>query len=300
MSWNKPMGAIRTSMMLPALWSMPAVASENGGSIYPIGADTIAPGILPGKPDTYYFHYSQLYTADRTNGSSGDPRPIPNYDLTIEGNAERILHVSKQKVAGGNLVLQAIVPHAYVDISAGPRSQDKYALGDVSVGAFVAWHSPKLHGWVGPVVYFPTGGYDKADLANVGRNHYALSLQGGVSYFITPKLDVGVKGYLGANSTNKATHYRSGKELVLEYLAAYRLSPSVRIGLNGFYYDQLSDDRVRGGRVGDGNQGKAFAIGPLLQFNTGKLTAVVKYQKEVHAENRAQGGRLWLQTLVPF
>ena len=192
------------------------------------------------------------------------------------------------------------MPYAYVDFTAGPRHTEDVQLGDVSVGAFASWHGKRLHGWIGPNIYFPTGSYDRLRAFNLGRNYGAASLQGGVSYFITPKLDVGVKGYYGINQENRATHYQSGQELAADYVAAYRVSPKLRVGINGYYYQQITDDKVAGVRPPGGARGEAFAIGPLLQVYFGRATAVIKYQQEVYTENRAQGGRLWIQTLVPF
>lgn len=291
---------ISGAILLAAGYPVSALAEENGGFIYPIGADTVAPGILPPRAGNYFFHYTALYNADQTNDRNGDPRAIPNYDLSITGNAERWLRVWDQKIAGGSLVTQVIVPWATVDVTAGPVADERTTLGDVSVGAFVAWHSPKWHAWVGPNIYFPTGVYDADRAANVGRNYVAASLQGGVSHFVTDKIDVGVKGYIGVNAENPDTNYTSGAAAVLEYSAAYRINPTWRVGINGYYYDQFTDDKIDGQAVPGGNQGRTFAVGPMVQYNRGRFTGVIKYQGETFAENRAQGGRLWFQAFVPF
>lgn len=275
-----------------------ACATEGGGTIYPIGADTVAPGILPPKPGLYWQHYSAYYRAKQTNDGVGEPRPVPNFDLQIIGNAERLLYVTDKKVAGGQVVFQTIIPHADVRLRSGNVRQHKYQLGDVSVGGFLAWHSPKLHGWIGPNIYFPTGGYDVGEPANIGRNITTVSLQGGITYLPTPKIEVGVKGYLAANGTNRVNRYASGDELAFDYLAAYRISPKTKVGIQGYYYDQISDDRLAGTVVPGGNQGRAFAIGPMLASSIGKVQFAVKYQGEIMSRNRAQGDRFWLQTSI--
>jgi hypothetical protein len=286
------------AIALCALPSSVAYASDGNGTVYPLGADTVAPGMLPAQPGLYYQHYTAYYDAERTDDVNGEP--VPNFNLEVIGNAERFLYVTRTKIAGGSVVLQTIIPHADISLRAGPISQHKYQLGDVSVGAFLSWHGKKLHGWLGPNVYFPTGGYTANDPVNVGRNVMTFSLQGGVTYFVTPKLDVGVKGYIATNTKNAATDYRSGDELALEYLAAHRVTPKVRIGIQGYYYDQMSDDRIAGTAVPGGNQGKAFAVGPMVSFNIGKFQVALKHQEELYAENRARGRRFWLQTMIPI
>ncbi len=275
-----------------------ARASEGGGSAYPIGVDTVSPGILPPKPGVYWQHFTVSYHSEQTNGPDGESRPIPNYRLQLIGNGERFLYVTKLKVLGGNVVLQTVIPHADLNVRAGALDRHDYQLGDINVGAFLSWHSPKLHGWAGPVVYLPTGQYDAPRGGNLGRNSTTYSLQSGVAYLPTKQVELAVKGYVSTISTNKATNYRSGDELAVEYLAAYHLPRNVRLGVQGYYYKQLSDDGINDISVPGGNRGEAASIGPMISFPLGKVLVAFKYQGEVMARNRPKGDRMWLQTLI--
>jgi len=210
-----------------------ANASEGGGNAYPLGAETVNPGILPPKPGLYWQHYTQLNHSGQVNGPDGEPRPVPNFDLRVIGNAERLIYVTNMKLAGGQVVLQTIVPHGDIRFRAGAVRRHAYQLGDISGGAFLSWHSPKLHGWIGPNIYFPTGGYNRNEPANIGRNVITYSLQGGVTYLPTPKIELGLKGYAAFTSKNEATQYQSGEEIAIEYLVAYRAKNKIRLGIQG-------------------------------------------------------------------
>ena len=299
MSRRKVQGGCRFAVACTIFdMSTAAMASEGGGSAYPIGVDTVSPGILPPAPGVYWQHFTVSYHSEQTNDPTGEARPIPNYRLQLTGSAERFLYVTKLKVLGGSVVLQTVIPHADLSARAGTLDRHDYQLGDINVGAFLSWHSPTLHGWIGPVIYFPTGQYDPAKGGNLGRNATTYSLQGGFTYLPNKRIELALKGFASTISTNRATDYRSGDELAVEYLAAYHLPRNIRLGVQGYFYEQVSDDRVDGIRVPGGNRGEAISVGPMISFPLGKALIACKYQGEVMARNRPQGDRIWLQTLV--
>jgi hypothetical protein len=59
---------------------------------------------------------------------------------------------------------------------------------------------------------------------------------------------------------------------------------------------QVTDEEIQGAAVAGGGQGRAFAVGPMIQYNSGRFTGIIKYQGETFSENRA----LCLQTLIRF
>jgi hypothetical protein len=291
---------LATAVLLGSICATPVFASEGGGSLYPVGVDSLAPGMLPPKKGVYWYHYTVFYDADRTNDASGKARPVTPFSLNLIGSAERLLVVTDHKLLGGSVIGQVILPYAHLNLRAGTAHGEDFAFGDASVGAFVLWNRGKLHYWLGAVQYAPTGSYRPDRFVNIGRNYWATTLQGGISYFPIPKFDVGVKTYLGFNATNKATQYKTGKEAIVEYMAGYRFSPAVRAGVQGYYYDQISDDRKNGRTFALGNQGRAFAIGPAIGVSVGRTLVATKLQKELMAENRPRGTRVWLQWMVPL
>jgi hypothetical protein len=63
-------------------------------------------------------------------------------------------------------------------------------------------------------------------------------------------------------------------------------------------YGQLTDDKQAGQVVGDGNRGKAIAIGPFLRYSGRGWGVALKWQHETEVANRAKGDRLYLQVFL--
>jgi len=78
------------------------------------------------------------------------------------------------------------------------------------------------------------------------------------------------------------------------------VTKKLSVGLNGFYYLQTTNDMQNGVRVGDGNRGLAFAVGPEIKYHLGRVPLILKYQKELVSENRPCGNSFWFQLGVPL
>jgi hypothetical protein len=98
------------------------------------------------------------------------------------------------------------------------------------------------------------------------------------------------------NSKNHETGYKSGQEFNVDYAASYALTPTFQAGINGYGYQQTTDDTVNGTAVPGGNRGRAWAIGPFIRYHVDPTWGVtLKWQIESLVENRAKGNRFFLQ-----
>ena len=67
-------------------------------------------------------------------------------------------------------------------------------------------------------------------------------------------------------------------------------------GLNGYLYQQVTDDEIDGDAVGgDGRQLRVLAYGPQVVYRGERWGAVAKWQHEDHTRNKAEGDKYWLQ-----
>lgn len=99
---------------------------------------------------------------------------------------------------------------------------------------------------------------------------------------------------------NKATDYRTGQEFHTDFAVAYNFNP-VTVGLNGYYYKQMTDDKQNGVSVGDdGYKGETLALGPVVRYQAGKVPISFQYQHEMFAHNRPQGDNFWLKAAFRF
>ena len=148
--------------------------------------------------------------------------------------------------------------------------------------------------------YLPTGGYNKNDLANIGRNTYSIEPVYILSVIDPTGFNGDIKAGYVFNQRNKDTDYHSGDEFHFDYAMGWGLGHGWTAGAGGYFYQQTTSDRQGGADLAD-SKGKTFAIGPALKYDSGKgWFATLKWQKEVRSENRAQGNALWLKAVFPL
>mgnify|MGYP003615255204 FL=1 len=275
-------------------------ATEGGGSTYPVGAENHLAGAAP-PPGVYVLEYVNVYSADRVNDGQGQAVPIPGFKVNAVAAATRIAWVTNTPVMGGQLVAHAILPLVKVKVSAAGRSSSSSGLGDVSLGAGVAWHhSPQLHSVAALDIVLPVGRYDAARPVNVGRNYASIQPAYLVSWIDPNGLNADAKIGLNLNRTNNDTGYRSGNELNIDYALGWGLGNGWVLGVGGNIYQQLSDDKRLGQSV-PGAKGRAYSAGPNLKYDSGKgwfITA--KLAREFSVRSRSEGTQFWIKTTIPF
>ena len=121
---------------------------------------------------------------------------------------------------------------------------DKTGLGNPDIGVLaVAYGKGDWHWWYGMDVYTPGAQYHKDAVLNIGQHNFATAPEGAFTYLPNNGRDeLSTKFQYIVNFTNPATQYRSGHELVWEYAAMHNVTRQASIGLNGFYYQQTTND----------------------------------------------------------
>lgn len=286
--------------LVATLAAAPAVATEGGGSIYPMGVENFMSGALP-PPGTYGMVYGNWYTADHVNDADGNDLKIPDFKVRAAVVAPRFVWVTGAKLLGGDMVVHTIVPVVDLSVDAGGQHQGKTGLGDITVGLGSGYHySPNFHAIYALDVMLPTGGYTKGDLANIGRNYAAFEPVASLAWVDPKGMNADVKlGYL-FNRRNKDTDTTSGHEFHFDYAVGWGLDNGWTVGAGGYFLHQTTDDKQAGVSLAD-SKSSSMALGPSLKYDSGKgwfITA--KWQKEFKAENRAEGQALWLKAVFPL
>ncbi|RJG01032.1 SphA family protein [Noviherbaspirillum sedimenti] len=274
-------------------------AAEGGSTVYPLGVENFVAGALP-PPGYYGMLFGQHYRATTLKDKDGNTVPVP-FELTADVVAPRLIHVTDQTVAGGNLAFHAIFPVVHLDVRVGPRRQTRSGLGDITTGFSIGWHhTPKLHSLAGVDVFVPTGRYKKDDLANIGRNYWAAEPLYVVSYIDPNGFNADIKlGYI-FNRTNTDTDYRSGQEFHFDYALGWGFANNWTAGVGGYVYQQTTSDR-QGSNDLAGSKGRAFSIGPSIKYDSGKGWFVTaKWQKEMAVRNRPEGSAFWVKAAFPL
>ncbi len=302
-AWGRLVGCLLAGMLL----SISARATENDGSVYPVGAETVLQGLMPPPHVTGGATFSLLYTANQLSDANGNPVPM-DFKARVLANAVKVEHNWGIPVLGGMLESTIAVPVIYEQLRTGatPALSDKNTQFGLSncllVPIGVAYRKGNWHGFYQVDFYPPGAPYSKTAPINIGEHNFALSPVGAFTYLSNKeKWEASSKVDYIVNFKDGATNYRSGNELTWEYTAMRAISKKAAIGFNGYLYKQTTDDQSNGLAVPGGNRGRDLAVGPQLRVFMTKHTAfAVKYFRDTLVENKPSGNGIWFETGFPI
>lgn len=277
-----------------------ATATESGASVYPAGVETVMPGMTPLPGASFLAEFDNFYQANALAGAKGQSE-IPGFHLRVGAWAVKFVHNWGLHVLGGTLVSYAAAPLLYEHLDGPFGSFDKTGLGNPIVEPLaVAYQRGTWNWWYGYDVFLPGPSYNKNDLLNIGQHNYAGAPTGAFTYLPSHSTEISSKLQYIVNGTDSATQYRSGNELIWEYDGMHNVAKKVAIGVNGYYYQQTTNDLLNGVRAGDGNRGRDVTVGPEIRCHFGHLALIAKYQRDMLVENKTVGNSFWLQFGVPL
>jgi len=288
--------------MAAAMMSPDANATEKGVSVYPVGADTVLPGLTPPRGGNALDEFTLYYQANRLNTSSG-ASALPEFKVRVFANAVKLVHSWNVPVFGGSLNSLIVAPTFYEQLHVASGDYSKNGLGNVIVGVFaVGYQKDSWHWFYEGDAYLPGAPYVKTDVLNIGQNNYGAAPVGGFTFLPRhAEWEVSSKAQYIVNFHDASTHYRSGNEVTWEYDVMKQLSRNVAIGVNGYLYKQATDDRQNGVVVGDGNRGRDLAIGPEARLPLGPHGALAfKYFRDTLVQNKPSGNAFWFELGIPL
>jgi hypothetical protein len=302
--------SVLVSSMVLLLSTYSVHASEGGGSMYAGGNEDFMAGALP-PPGFHFINYFLWYHADeykdlRIGGVKARDLfgEAPEFDLDVVCNAFRFLYVSNIKVLDADLAFHLILPILYMnaDISlpVAHLSDSSTGFGDTTFGPALGWHSKNWHLIAALDVNAPTGDHDLEEVALLGRNYWDVEPVLAVTYLSDCGFEISAKFMYDFNLENPDTDYTSGQEFHFDYLIGQHIG-DWNVGINGAFYVQTTDDDFSNEPEGfDGNKGRSFSIGPVIQYNYKNMFFNLKYQWDTAVENRPQGEKLWFKFFYAF
>lgn len=328
--------------MLLVAWAGAARATENDQTHIDLAfIDQLAGVPLPpgfyAREDVEYTFSNQLndQNGNKTSlnaGLLGDH--ALKFNQTVVANVLTFVYVPgiTIPVINASVGMGAYFPYAWA------RAEGQYSLLGQTIGSgetrrgfgdativplFLQWAIPRSNMFVtlSPLDFTaPTGQYNHNDPIgdNIGDNYwsYRPALLG--TYLNNTGQEVSINYNMSFNTQNDATKYKSGDELSFTYLLQQHFSRKFSAGVEGYFYDQFTNDTQNGVVVntlrspnpfvpfdplneGPGNRGQAFAIGPEVQYQVRKwLSLNVHYEHEVFSYDRAQSEVLWFRGAFVF
>lgn len=271
----------------------------------------------------YYMNYS-IFSQGR-NAVDKDGKTIPG-DARVNALAlsHQFYYFSPVKFLGGNLSLDVILNVSAVTAKGAiatpfgpaPMGANTAGLSDIIVGPSIIWNDGKLFG--GPVFQrfelqttLPTGKYDKGSPINPGSNLTTFDPYYSVVWMFAPKWETSWRFYYAVHSENDEVtllgpvgpfqaKVKPGQLFHLNYAFSREILPFLRLGVAGYYLQQLTEDRIDGIKQTDTKE-KAFAAGPgLVLFNRGGTMFALSHPVEFGVRNRFKGSRTTLQIINKF
>lgn len=275
-----------------------ANASENGGSVYPVGVETVMPGMMPPPHATMLYEFTASVNANEVLDGNGKAIPT-EFKLRVFAVAFKVVHNWGVPCLGGTLESNFGVPFIEQELHVTPGKFTKFAVGNVDVSPLgVRYVKGKWHFYYEGDIWFPGTGRSANDVLNVGQNNYAAGPVGGFT-FLKGREELSSKLQYIVNLQDSATSYQSGNEFTWEFDGMHELNRKIAVGANGFLYQQTTDDKLNNALAG--NRGRDLAIGPEVRFNLISHGGfAIKYLRDTLVQNRPPTNAFWFQVAVPM
>jgi len=249
-------------MALVGWKSSVAMGTEGGASVYPIGVETVFPGMTPPPGVTMFAEFNMTYRANSLldEGHSS----VPGFKLAVNALAPKVVHNWGIHLLGGNLVSAVATPVVNEHLELPSFKGTKTGFGNPELGvAYIAYNHRDWHWWYGLDVYTPAPVYHRTDVINIGQHNFATVPVGAFTYLPDRgRAELSSRFQYIVNYTDSATHYRSGNEFTWEYTGMLNVTKKLAVGANGYLYKQTTGDLQNGVMVAGGEMGRDFAIGP--------------------------------------
>lgn len=218
--------------------------------------------------------------------------------------------------------MSTTVPWVWMDVSATidatlpggfpatvRRSDSVDGLGDIVLMPLMLNYkfSPDFSANFRVAAYAPTGDYEVGRLANPGKNYWTFEPTFALMYFGQKNgIEASLFTGLSFNTENDDTNYKSGNQFHIDGTLAQHFPLAgglAGVGVNGFWYEQVTGDSGAGANFGD-FEGRTAGLGPVISYTTKigghDVIAEVKWLHEMETKKRLEGDYIWLKVIVKF
>lgn len=307
-------GAALLASSLLLLFSHGHALADEGGVSFWIPGQQGSYAALPGEPG---FSFPVLYYQGASEADTNRPFQIgDNLHIGMDVDMGLLMlsptYVFKDPVLGGQASINVVGVFGAVGVDAesslsGPlgnitsfgRAESLTSFGDLYPTFTLKWNDGHDNFMAYLAGGIPIGDYDADDLANIGAGHGAIDAGVGYTFMDADSgWEFSAVGGATYNFENTETDYRNGVDLHLDLAASKMVSDSVQLGVAGYAYQQVSDDKGTSPLITDGFRSRTFGIGPQIGYffpsGGGQGYVNLRGYYEFEAKNRPEGWTVFL------
>ena len=296
-------------------------AEEAGSGHYLPGATSSFIDALPGKEAFAYVNAFTYYSGSASGSKQLElgANIVANINGNVYADTSIFLYETPWKIGDFQYAVALAVPYVWMDVRGtvqlgsrlppGTRRDTASGIGDIEFfPLMLGWKKGDVNAALTLGIYAPTGDFKAGALANIGKNYWTFEPGLSVSW-LSSKIGTEVSLFTGFdfNTNNDATDYHSGSVFHADATVAQHLPLGkgiIGVGVNGFYYQQISADSGTGAKLG-GFEGRTVGVGPVLSYATkigGKtdMVAELKWLPEIGTQKRLQGDTIWFKLAFVF
>jgi hypothetical protein len=267
---------------------------------------TAGPGLMVSQ-------YISYYDGGQMKDSNGNKTAGTN-NLTTTVPLEHVAYYSNHRVLGGLYGVEALVPFVDVGLNSVHAGNNRtHGIGDLTVSPLMLlWNPKNLRGRMFFQratfdIVVPTGKYSDQRALNPGSNIVSINPWYAVTFYPqknSTKWEVTSRVHYLWNSENDSPFVgygfkstQPGQAFHQNYAASYEVTPSIRVGFNGYAVEQFTDHKINGHALLDSHE-RVFGSGPGVQLGGRGLWFYAYF--ESGAQNTSQGTRVNFRVMKTF
>nr|WP_315430929.1 transporter [uncultured Albidiferax sp.] len=305
-----------------ALAQAPAISQPGGLNL---GITSFYDG-FSGNPGWVWQSTVRHSSANKIADSQGNASPVfsdPKIDSTVIVN--QLSYAMPTSISGWRPGFMVVVPVVALDSSFGPGPSLKdggNGVADMTLEASLQ-SEPVINAGGAPVfaqrftaaVILPTGRYKQNLDINQGSGYASFNPYWAATFFPAPRWEMSWRLHYLYNFKNDkpasssprpfngqpVTTTQTGDATWANFATSYAVTPDVSVGINGYYFQQLSDNRANGTRIADSKE-RVLGIGPGLMWRISpeKALWVNAYTESMVRNRSASSLNLQVRTVIAF
>jgi len=262
---------------------------------YPAGSEGLKAATLP-PPGLYFRDYNTFYYADRFPGGP------PDFKVWAYVNAPRLIWMTPWKILGGDYGMDVLIPLGYSEVTAPGLSDKEWSVGDVYFAPIdIAWHPKRFDFAVAYGFWAPSGNYDPAHPARLGKGFWSQMFTAGATWYPddAKKWSMSVLNRYEIQSENTDLHITPGNAYTMEWGIGRSVAGTLDVGAVGYWQWQTTKDTHTGA---SGVHDQVVGLGPEIGGVIPKIgvIATLRYLREFEARDRPEGNTVTLTLTKRF